>query len=125
MRGRAYAVGVHRPALHGGLDGCLLGLGRTPVARRPLLPPGRFYSKIPSTQDAVDAHPTRYVNLNYMVLLVFFFVCRDPRRDAGARHRPAVIKTLEALVVRVRDEAQEVVLDRPDGRDLRRVAHHT
>ena len=71
----------------------------------------------PSTQDG---------NLNYMVLLVFFFfVCRDPRRDAGARHRPAVIKTLEALVVRVRDEAQEVVLDRPDRRDLRRVAHDT
>ena len=95
------------------------------MARRPLLPPGRFYSKIPSTQDAVDAHPTRYVNLNYIwYYLYFFFVCRDPRRDAGARHRP-VIKTLEALVVRVRDEAQEVVLDRPDRCYLGSVAHHT
>ena len=95
------------------------------MARRPLLPPGRFYSKIPSTQDAVDAHPTTDEYLNYMVLLVFFFVCRDPRRDAGARHRPAVIKTLEALVVRVRDEAQEVVFNGAHGRDLRRVAHDT
>ena len=96
------------------------------MARWPLLPPRRFYSKIPSTQDAVDAHPTRYVNLNYIwYYLYFFFVCRDPRRDAGARHRPAVIKTLEALVVRVRDEAQEVVFNGAHGRDLRRVAHDT
>ena len=95
------------------------------MARWPLLPPGRFYSKIPSTQDAVDAHPTRYVKSKLYGITCIFF--RVPRSAARRRRssQAAVIKTLEALVVRVRDEAQEVVFDRPYCCYLGRVAHDT
>ena len=64
-------------------------------------------------------------SLNYMVLLVFFFVCRENAARRRRSSQAAVIKTLEALVVRVRDEAQEVVLDGPDRCYLGRVAHDT
>ena len=73
----------------------------------------------PSTAD-----PTTESKLYGIALYFFFFACRE-RGEAGARHRPAVIKTLEALVVGMRDQPEEIVLDRPDCRDLRRVAHHT
>ena len=60
----------------------------------------------------------------YGITCIFF---RVPRSAARRRRssQAAVIKTLEALVVRVRDEAQEVVFYGADRRDLRRVAHDT